>query len=86
MEELKTKVTLHKDGISNSQSYEHPATTGEDTSMNAFIQGMQIKILSLTDEVIKFDIIGIEPALANALRRIMIAEVPTMAIEKVRMW
>lgn len=33
-----------------------------------------------------FEIRGIEPPLANALRRIMIAEIPTMAIEKVEMW
>lgn len=33
-----------------------------------------------------FDLIGAEPPLANALRRIMIAEIPTMAIEKVTMW
>lgn len=30
--------------------------------------------------------IGVEPPLANALRRILIAEIPTMAIEKVEMW
>lgn len=29
------------------------------------------------------DLIGLHPALANALRRILIAEIPTMAIEKV---
>ena len=33
-----------------------------------------------------FDLTGAEPPLANALRRIMIAEIPTMAIEKVEMW
>lgn len=33
-----------------------------------------------------FDLIGAEPPLANALRRIMIAEIPTLAIEKVTMW
>lgn len=33
-----------------------------------------------------FDLIGAEPPLANALRRILIAEIPTMAIEKVEMW
>ena len=31
-----------------------------------------------------FDMIGIDPAIANAFRRILLSEVPTMAIEKVR--
>lgn len=35
---------------------------------------------------IVFEIIGIDVSLANALRRIMIAEVPTVAIEHVYMW
>ena len=33
-----------------------------------------------------FDLIGAEPPLANALRRIMIAEIPTIAIHNVTMW
>jgi len=33
-----------------------------------------------------FEMIGIDVSLANALRRIMIAEVSTMAIEHVYMW
>lgn len=40
----------------------------------------------MDDEEIIFDLMGVEPPLANALRRIMIAEIPTMAIEKVEMW
>ena len=31
----------------------------------------------------EFDLIGIDPSLANSLRRIMISDVPSMAIEKV---
>lgn len=31
----------------------------------------------------EFDIIGIEAPIANAIRRVMLAEVPTMAIENV---
>jgi DNA-directed RNA polymerase I and III subunit RPAC1 len=33
-----------------------------------------------------FDLIGVEPPLANALRRILISEIPTMAIEIVNMY
>ena len=45
-----------------------------------------IKIKKCTDQEIIFDLIGAEPPLANALRRIMIAEIPSIAIEKVTMW
>jgi DNA-directed RNA polymerase I and III subunit RPAC1 len=40
----------------------------------------------MDNEEIVFDLIGAEPPLANALRRILIAEIPTIAIEKVNMW
>lgn len=43
-------------------------------------------MLELNDEEIVFDLVGAEPPLANALRRILISEIPTMAIEKVNMW
>ena len=31
----------------------------------------------------EFDLIGVDASLANAFRRILLAEIPTMAIEKV---
>mmetsp|Transcript_8192 Transcript_8192/g.6110 ORF Transcript_8192/g.6110 Transcript_8192/m.6110 type:complete len:178 (+) Transcript_8192:204-737(+) len=54
--------------------------------MKQFIAGMKMVVRELTREEMVFDLSGVEPPLANALRRIMIAEVPTMAIEKVNMW
>lgn len=42
--------------------------------------------MSLNSEEIVFDIKGIEPPLANALRRILISEIPTMAIEIANIW
>lgn len=44
---------------------------------------LKIKILSLTENEIVFDLIGVDASIANALRRILLAEVPTMAIETV---
>ena len=43
----------------------------------------EIEIKSKTDEEIIFDIKGVDPTIVNTLRRIMISEVPTMAIETV---
>jgi DNA-directed RNA polymerase I and III subunit RPAC1 len=40
----------------------------------------------LSDEEIVFDLIGIDASIANAFRRILLAEVPTMAIEHVYIW
>lgn len=37
----------------------------------------------MEDMEMEFDLIGIKPAIANAFRRLMLSEVPSMAIEKV---
>ena len=58
----------------------------DQTSLRAFIENSDIRVKKLNEEEIVFDLIGAEPPLANALRRILIAEIPTMAIEKVEMW
>ncbi|EFC36216.1 predicted protein [Naegleria gruberi] len=43
----------------------------------------QLSILALTDEYCKFKLSNVDTSIANALRRIMIAEVPTLAIDLV---
>lgn len=43
----------------------------------------KISIEEVTDEQIKFTLTQTDPSIANALRRVMMAEVPTMAIDKV---
>lgn len=42
---------------------------------------IKVEILEKSKEKIKFRVEGIGPSFANALRRIMISEIPTMAIE-----
>jgi DNA-directed RNA polymerase I and III subunit RPAC1 len=44
---------------------------------------LRIEIVSKNEEEIVFDLIGVDASIANALRRILLAEVPTIAIEKV---
>ena len=45
--------------------------------------GLSIKILQLSKTLIKFELKGVDLSVANALRRIMISEVPIMAIDSV---
>eukprot|EP01054_Gregarina_sp_Poly1_P000303 Gregarina_sp_Poly_1__302@NODE_1075_length_5172_cov_40_719491_g538_i1_p3_GENE_NODE_1075_length_5172_cov_40_719491_g538_i1NODE_1075_length_5172_cov_40_719491_g538_i1_p3_ORF_typecomplete_len186_score21_36RNA_pol_L/PF01193_24/1_9e32RNA_pol_A_bac/PF01000_26/7_7e14_NODE_1075_length_5172_cov_40_719491_g538_i111681725 len=51
-----------------------------------FKRNFQIKVVHVSPDLLQFDLIGIDVAYANAFRRIMIAEIPTMAIETVHLW
>lgn len=81
IEEMKSKVIIRNEGIDH---YNTLAT--EEVPIEDFADNLDIKVLSLSEEEITFDIAGIDPSMANALRRIFISEIPTMAIEKVNMW
>ncbi|GJN26950.1 hypothetical protein PR202_gb14919 [Eleusine coracana subsp. coracana] len=63
------------------------AAMGVDNSMSVekFCKNFKIEINQLTVDDMEFDLIGIDESMANAFRRILIAEVPTMAIEKIFM-
>jgi hypothetical protein len=62
------------------------ASMGIDNSFNmeSFVEKFKVNIISSSDEEIVFDLVGIDAPIANAFRRILLSEVPTMAVEKVR--
>lgn len=45
-----------------------------------------MSINRLTPTSIEFDLVGVDASIANAIRRVLIAEVPSIAIETVHMW
>ena len=47
------------------------------------VQKLRISLVRLCGDELEFDLVGVDAAIANALRRVLLAEVPTMAIEKV---
>lgn len=51
--------------------------------LETFKKNLKINIIEKSEDAMVFDVIGISPPFANALRRVMISEVPTMAIEDV---
>lgn len=54
-------------------------------SHKKFQRDLRVAMKWVKGNDMEFDIIGIDPAIANALRRILIAEIPTVAIEHVYM-
>ncbi|KAI9024002.1 DNA-directed RNA polymerase [Hyaloraphidium curvatum] len=79
-------VSLHADHVSSVTSNEYPGSfPGEDLSWNlaSFKKNFKIVVTKLEGNDMEFDMIGVDASVANAFRRILIAEVPTMAIERV---
>lgn len=73
---------IHTDTTQYSGAF---ASVGVDNSfrLDQFRNNFRVEVIRHTGDDMEFDMIGIDPAVANAFRRILIAEVPTMAIEKV---
>lgn len=88
IEERKKKVLIDNYGPSYTGSQPAHSTftsMGVDNSWDlaAWKRDFKIEIVKLDEEEIIFDLIGVDAAIANALRRILIAEVPTMALENI---
>lgn len=50
------------------------SNASEDYIQN-LVEELKIQVISLTDDEIMFDLIGVDAAIANSLRRILLAEV-----------
>uniref|UniRef100_UPI00358EB4B9 DNA-directed RNA polymerases I and III subunit RPAC1 isoform X1 n=1 Tax=Myxine glutinosa TaxID=7769 RepID=UPI00358EB4B9 len=86
IDEMRSRVTLGEFGVSDVHSTDFPGNYPgyEDAwDQEKFEKNFRIDVLKLSTEEMEFDMIGIDAAIANAFRRILLAEVPTMAVEKV---
>ena len=78
-------IELRKEYVQNVSDRQFPFYDGEDHSwsLDKFKQQFEIILTSKQDNEMEFDLIGIHAAVANALRRVLHVEVPSMAIETV---
>ena len=74
-------VKITNEGLKNN--YIEDYSDIPNWTPEVFTKMTDIEIKSKTDEELVFDIKGVDPTIVNTLRRIMIAEIPTMAIEAV---
>lgn len=66
---------------SSSSTSSLNSSNTNDLPFRKFKNDMKIKITSLDQEKIEFDLCGVDASYANAIRRIMLDEVPSIAIE-----
>lgn len=77
-------VGINAETVTNITSTEFPGHhPGEDAawSINKFKQGLDIKFHKNAYDEASFSLMGVDASVANAFRRILIAEVPSLAIE-----
>ncbi|XP_052767078.1 DNA-directed RNA polymerases I and III subunit RPAC1-like [Mya arenaria] len=89
IKEIRTRVELKEHGLENVHSTDFPGSyDGYDDAWNKekFEKNFRIEVGRLAADELEFDMIGIDAAIANAFRRILLSEVPTMAIEKVHIF
>ncbi|OMO83774.1 DNA-directed RNA polymerase, RBP11-like protein [Corchorus capsularis] len=84
----RTRVLCNNDAPIHTESVQYSGaypTVGVDNSLrfDHFRNNFRVEVVRLTEDDMEFDMVGIDAAIANAFRRILIAELPTMAIEKV---
>uniref|UniRef100_A0A3B1K0R9 DNA-directed RNA polymerases I and III subunit RPAC1 n=1 Tax=Astyanax mexicanus TaxID=7994 RepID=A0A3B1K0R9_ASTMX len=86
VDEIRDRVILGEFGVRNVHSTDFPGNyPGYDDTwdLRKFKKNFRLNIAHMDENTLEFDMVGIDAAIANAFRRILLAEVPTMAIEKV---
>ncbi|XP_074166931.1 DNA-directed RNA polymerases I and III subunit RPAC1 [Sminthopsis crassicaudata] len=86
VEEMRSRVVLGEFGVQNVHTTDFPGNyCGFDDAwdQSRFEKEFRVDVVHMDESSLEFDMVGIDAAIANAFRRILLAEVPTMAVEKV---
>ncbi|KAG5266644.1 hypothetical protein AALO_G00234540 [Alosa alosa] len=86
VDEIRNRVILGEFGVKNVHTTDYPGNyPGYDDTWNfqKFKKNFRIDIVQMDENTMEFDMVGIDASIANAFRRILLAEIPTMAVEKV---
>ncbi|SCV73048.1 BQ2448_6973 [Microbotryum intermedium] len=82
-------VKIGKESVEHVSATEFPGHYPHEHhawDFSHFQEHLSVMVNSLSDQAIEFDLVGVDASVANAFRRIVIAEVPTIAIETVYVW
>jgi len=80
---LKERIVLEEERLLNTYDTDYGDDDRQPWDVIKYCTNIRFEVVSITDFELEFDLINVEAPFANALRRILLAEVPSMAIEKV---
>ncbi|XP_071455296.1 DNA-directed RNA polymerases I and III subunit RPAC1 isoform X2 [Hetaerina americana] len=86
IKEARKRISVGEHSLANVSAPNYPnGCTGYDDSfdLGKFKKNFRIVIKRIEENEMEFDLIGMEAAIPNAFRRILLVELPSMAIEKV---
>jgi len=81
------RITLGEFGVTDTSAPPPElGTAAKQDPVEAFRSNLRVEVVKKSGFDLEFDLVGVEPSLANAIRRLLISDVPSMAIEKVYMY
>ncbi|KAF7847486.1 hypothetical protein BT93_L2910 [Corymbia citriodora subsp. variegata] len=88
LELRRTRVLCKVDAPDNTDTIQYSgayASLGHENSLRFadFCKDFRVDITRISDDDMEFDVVSVDPSIANAFRRILLAELPIMAIENV---
>lgn len=78
-----SSLQLQHPQISTTEFPHHYPDEDHAWDLEEFKKRATIDVKELSNEHIQFDLVGVDTAVANAIRRVFLSDVPTVAIEKV---
>ena len=89
IKEFKNKISLKEFEVVNTSSSNVAGNFfGSQKGFNVkeASESLKVCVVKMDRLDMEFDMVGYDPAIANALRRILLSDIPSMAIEKVHMY
>ncbi|KAH8110387.1 DNA-directed RNA polymerase [Phellopilus nigrolimitatus] len=82
-------VGVHAERVSDVSSADFPGHYPDEDhswSLDRFKENLRLDVTRLSQRSIELDLVGLDASVANAIRRTLIADVPTLCIEAVYVW
>jgi len=82
--QFRKKISLKEFEVTNTANSGGEYSQGWDVKEAG--KKLKIQVITRNEREMEFDMIGYDPSMVNALRRLLLSDVPSMAIEKVHMY